>query len=389
MSVQILKGERAQRRELLERIEALLAAKVLVYFLADSPISGARIGEDAPRVMYDHLRRLGHQKRLALYLYSIGGVMETPWKVVTMLREFCDELEVLVPYRAYSAATMIAIGCDKIRMTRKGELGPIDPAFQGIELPASGPKLPDLGVEDVASYLAFIRERAGLRDQSVLGQMVGKLVDALSPPLLGRVERTYSHIRLVANALLKLHRPPLGRRRIKRIAEALIEKIYVHKHGIGWRQARELGLDVELINDTLDDAVWSLFGKYEGPMRLDYSQDVESYFPAGSDDYSAPEMAVACIESAAGLSLFAGTLFARRIRRLPPNPSINVNLSLNLPPSITPAQLPQAVQQAVQQILQQGMQQVQQLIMQQLAQQSPVEGFQGGLRGGLWVSDFS
>lgn len=133
MSVQTLKGERTQRTAAIDRIQSLLDAKVLVYFLADAPVGGARIGEDAPRVIYDHLRRLGYQKRLAVYLYSVGGVMGTPWKLVTMLREFTGELEVLVPYKAYSAATMIAIGCDKIRMTRKGELGPIDPAFQGID----------------------------------------------------------------------------------------------------------------------------------------------------------------------------------------------------------------------------------------------------------------
>jgi ClpP class serine protease len=80
--------------------------------------------------MFEHLRSIGPQKRLALYLYSHGGAMEAPWKIVTMLREFCDELYVIVPYRAQSAATMIAIGADKIHMSKKGELGPIDPALQ-------------------------------------------------------------------------------------------------------------------------------------------------------------------------------------------------------------------------------------------------------------------
>ena len=124
-----LRERRSNRVELIKKIEGKLSAKVLVYFTADSPIVTANIAEDAIRPMFDHMLIMGKQQRIALYLYSLGGQMETPWKLVTMLREFCDELYIVVPYKAYSAATMIAIGTDKICMTSKAELGPIDPAL--------------------------------------------------------------------------------------------------------------------------------------------------------------------------------------------------------------------------------------------------------------------
>ena len=155
-----LRQNRNRRAELIKTIEGKLGAKVLVYFTADSPVVSAMIAEDAILPVFDHLRAIGTQKRLALYLYSPGGQMETPWKLVTTLREFCEELHVVIPYKAYSAATMIAIGTDKIWMTRKAELGPIDPALQVNPLPGkdgSSPRLPDLGVEDIAAYLTFIR----------------------------------------------------------------------------------------------------------------------------------------------------------------------------------------------------------------------------------------
>ena len=158
-----LNENRNKRVNLIKALEEKLHSKLLIYFTADSPIVGGIVSEDAILPMFDHLRAMGKQKRITLYLYSPGGQMETPWKLVTMLREFCDELYVIVPYKAYSAATMIAIGTDKIQMTSKAELGPIDPALQvnplaGKDGPA--PRLPDLGVEDVAAYLTFIRERA-------------------------------------------------------------------------------------------------------------------------------------------------------------------------------------------------------------------------------------
>lgn len=89
--------QRQQRLDLISRMSEFSGAQVLVYFTADSPVMGAQIAEDALRPMFDHLRSMGAQKRLALYLYSGGGAMEAPWKMVTMLREFSENLHVIVP----------------------------------------------------------------------------------------------------------------------------------------------------------------------------------------------------------------------------------------------------------------------------------------------------
>jgi hypothetical protein len=381
-----LREQRETRLQHISKIENEISAPVLVYFTADAPVVGGRIGEDAPRTMYDHLRLIGRQKRLALYLYSQGGVMETPWKIVTMLREFCDELFVLVPYKAYSAATMIAIGADKIYMTNKGELGPIDPSLEApLPVDREGPRLAELGVEDISSYLTFVRERAKLTDQDALAKVVDTLAGYLTPPLLGRIERISSHIRLVARNLLALHKPPLDDRQISAIAEALIEKIYVHGHGIGRIEAAQIGLDVARADGSVGDAMWALYEMYEEPFRLRESRDVEGYFPSGSDLYERDNTAVACIESAKQLDAFVGKVRAQRIRRIPPQPVININFSINIPPNIQAQQLPQAVSNAIQQLLQNAAQQLQTIVTQELARQSPVIGVAASLVGGRWT----
>jgi hypothetical protein len=306
-----------------------------------------------------------------------------------MIREFCDELHVIVPYRAYSAATMIAMGTDKICMTSKAELGPIDPALQVNPLPvkdAGGPRLPDLGVEDIAAYLTFIRDRAKLTDQSAVAGAVNALASHLTPPLLGRLERIYSHIRLVARNLLSLHKPPMDDQKITGIAQALTEKLYVHGHGIGRKAAAEIGLDVELLTGGTEDLVWSLYQEYENLFRLRETRDVESCFPANSDIYERPDTAVACIESAMTLHEFVGKVRAQRLRNIPTNPAINVNFGFNFPAGINPQQLPQQIQQIIQQILQQAAQQLPGMVAQELQKQSPIVGVAAQLIGGLWRS---
>jgi hypothetical protein len=382
-----LRQNRDKRRELIKKIEDKLTAKLLVYFTADAPIVGAMIAEDAILPIFDHLRAIGREKRIALYLYSPGGQMETPWKIVSMLREFCDELQVVVPYKAYSAGTMIAIGADKIQMTVKAELGPIDPALQvnppvGKEAP--GPRLPDLGVEDVAAYLTFIRERAKLTDQAAVSTAIGALASHLTPPLLGRLERIYSHIRLVARNLLALHKPPLDDRQISNITQALTEKMYVHGHGIGRQAAKEIGLDVEFLDADTEDLVWSLYEEYESIFRLRETRDVESYFPPNSDIYEQADSVIACIESPQLLHEFSGRVRAQRLRNVPPNPNININFGFNFPANLNPQQLPQQIQQIIQQILQQAAQQLPGLVAQEIQRQSPPIGAAAQIIGGAW-----
>lgn len=264
---------RAERLTLIQQIEELRKSRVVIYFCGDRHLTPAQIAEDAIRPMYEHLKNLkpfpSSSRKLDFYLYSRDGMMETPWKVITMLREFCDELHVIIPYKAYSAATMLALGADKIWMTDKSELSPIDPALQLRKVPQGQSPffLDEIGVEDVASYVKFLRERVGLTDQAALTGAIGTLAESLTPPLLGRIERIYNHIRLVARKLLALCQPPMEDTRVTAIVEALTEKTYVHGHGIGRKEAKLIGLQVEYMDGEVADAVWNLFKDYEEALQ--------------------------------------------------------------------------------------------------------------------------
>jgi len=241
-----------------------------------------------------------------------------------------------------------------------------------------------LGVEDIAAYLHFVRERAGLTDQGAVSAAVQALAQELTPPLLGRLERIYSHIRLVARNLLNQHKPPLEDNVITSITEALTEKMYVHGHGIGRKEAKGIGLDVDFMDAPSEAIAWSLYEEYESEFRLRDTRDAESYFPANSDIYERPGTSLACIESELLLHEFACKIWAQRIRSVPPNPAINVNLGFNFPANINPQQLPQQMQVVIQQILQQAAQQLPGLVAQELQRQCPVAGLSAKAIGGVW-----
>ncbi|KKT50265.1 MAG: hypothetical protein UW40_C0007G0040 [Parcubacteria group bacterium GW2011_GWF2_44_17] len=92
----------------------------------------ARIAMDVIPIMSRHLQNIGKVEKIDLFLYSSGGDTMVPWRLVSMIREFCDSFAVLVPYKAHSAATMVALGADEIVMTNMGELSPIDPSTSNV-----------------------------------------------------------------------------------------------------------------------------------------------------------------------------------------------------------------------------------------------------------------
>ena len=206
-----------------------------MYFVGDRPLINARIASDSIRWLYDHLQEMNDNQpvdTIDFYLYSLGGNLDTPWPIISVLREYCENLNVLIPYKAFSATTLTSLGADKIYMSRKGELGPIDPQMmqeqKGNGPPGTSPSIRPMSTEDISSYISFVKDKVGITDQNALAALTKSLTDTLTPPTLGQVNRVHSHIRAVARKMLSLVKPAITTSRIQEIIESLTEKTFIH-----------------------------------------------------------------------------------------------------------------------------------------------------------------
>lgn len=385
MEQNITQSPRERRLKLILAIQEARDSRVIAYAIGDRQGAMGQIGEDAVRPMYEHLRALGFEgtSRIDLFLYSRGGGIEVPWRIVSMLREYCQELNVLVPYKAHSAATLIALGADQIVMGKKGELGPIDPILSRVERGEKTVIQEELSVEDVMSYVLFIKERAGLGDQMALSNSIGILAEKLTPWRLGSIYRAHSHIRLIARKLLASRQKPPDEQRVNLIVESLAEKMYFHGHAIGRKEAEEIGLPVTKPNTELEEQMWQLLGAYEDMMKLKYPVDIKGVIPTGLDEHS-EGVILASIESDARLDVFRGDLKFRHVRQMPPQLNLNLNLGLQLPPGLSPEQVPAAAQTLMQQMLQQLQTQIAAIIQTEIRKQAPIQRTEGGLYNAFW-----
>ena len=368
-------------------LEKARESKVIVYCTGDrQPLGAARIAEDAVRPLYDHLVNLDFEsetKKIDLYIYSRGGDVSVPWRIASMVREFCDEFNILIPYKAHSAATLLSLGADNIIMGRKAELGPIDPTLsRSIDVEGTYP-LQEISVEDVNAFLSFIKNRANINDQTALAQLVGVLVEQITPLTLGRVDRQDSHIRLVARKLLTSHNRKMEEEKLQSIIETLTEKIYSHGHAIGRKEAKDIGLPVDSADVKMEELMWTLYLEYEDFLQLNNPIDPETEL-SGLESKTLDNIPIAVIESTEKLHIFRDNIQINKNRQIPPSPQININFNLALPPDIKPNQIPQRAREILQEMNSQIAEQIPQIVQQEIVRQSPIIGFGSRSYGGKW-----
>lgn len=84
--------------------------------------------EDVEALM-EVVHGLNGQEGLDLILHSPGGSPDAAEAVVHYLRSKFNDIRVIVPHAAMSAATMLACAANRITMGKHSSLGPIDPQF--------------------------------------------------------------------------------------------------------------------------------------------------------------------------------------------------------------------------------------------------------------------
>ncbi len=118
------------RIETIKKIQKIRNTHLISYVTSTRNGLEVQMAMDSIRRIYEHLKHLGEREKqpdIDLFLHSNGGDGTVPWRLVTLIREYAQKFSVLVPYRAFSAATLAALGADEVLMHPMGVLGPTDP----------------------------------------------------------------------------------------------------------------------------------------------------------------------------------------------------------------------------------------------------------------------
>lgn len=150
-------AQRAKRIDLLKKMEGHSDPARRVGYLAFlcCESAGASLDSSDIPAIGDALLSIGEVDELNFIVNGPGGDGTVAEKIIELCRSHCQHFRVVVPNRAKSAATIIALGADEIVMGYCSELGPIDaqvPVVVG-------------GVPHYISAQSFIDSKASLKQE--------------------------------------------------------------------------------------------------------------------------------------------------------------------------------------------------------------------------------
>jgi hypothetical protein len=300
-----------ERKRLLQAIGEARNSAALLYVTSDRPGMESQIGNDAFDYFVQHLNIIWKStKRITLILHTAGGDTSAAWRLINLLRIFCEDLEVLIPTRAHSAGTLISLGAKRIVMTKQASLGPIDPSLTGPlspGVPGQPHQRVPVSVEAVQGYIDLAREVLGISDDSALAQVLNNLSAQVHPLVLGQIFRSRNQIRSMAEELLA--DKSLEEGKLRGIVNFLCSESGSHDRTINRREATSLGLNIEQVSAELYPSVNALYEDFCEEMELRKKFDPMMMLGSNAQtDFSCVRVLIESLDGGSTQKLTKGTI---------------------------------------------------------------------------------
>ncbi len=301
-------------QNLIQKIQNKRNSKVITYVTGDRQPFVTKVAEDIIPIFAKHLEKIGKQDKISLFLYTRGGDMITPIRLIKLMRSYAGEIETIIPYRAHSAGTLISIGADKIVMGRLGELSPVDPSTGhpfNPENPLNQKQKMEISVEDLNSYFLLAKEKAGVKDEQMVN-VFEDLTAKIHPLSLGNAYRATRMAKQITEKLLLMHFDKNDdKERIESIVKEITGDICIHGYPITRDEADSLGLNMAEPDAELEKTMWELYENYAEKMELKKKFDPVAIL--GGQEMANFKYSGAFIESA---DLTDSFVFNGKIRRM-------------------------------------------------------------------------
>ena len=257
----------AERVCLYRQIESLRQRPLVAFVTSNRQNAVGMMAGDSIAELIDQLNKIPRsQTAIDLLVISQGGDPAVAWRAMCLIRERFQEVGVLVPNGAFSAATLLCLGANEIVMHPMGNLGPVDPQ---ISRRRNGKEDVKFGYEDVALFLDFIKERVHITDQDQLGAILSKLIDEVGAVAVGTAMRGSMLSQSMGENLLRMHMTSEAEgAKAQVIAETLNRKFYHHGHAVGRAEAKKIGLKVADAPEELESLMWGVWEDIEREARM-------------------------------------------------------------------------------------------------------------------------
>jgi hypothetical protein len=211
--------------------------------------------------------------------------------MVHLLRQYVKRLTVLVPQECESAATMLALGADKILMGPLAQLSAVDTALTHDLSPIDSRDNNRVSVSQDELYRVVQLYRRQSRGKG--SNPYEALFAYVHPLVIGAVDRVSALSTKLCLEILSYHLKDI--RKAKKISNILNSGYPSHSYPITLREARRIGLKAEPLDETINALLFELNEIYAEMGQRAYTD---------FDERSAHDNSILNILEAKGLQIF-------------------------------------------------------------------------------------
>ena len=259
------------RVKLYQKIEEIRQRPLVLYVTSSRQNASGQMASDViPQLTKQLFAIPAEHESIDLLIVSNGGDPIVSWRMISMIRERFKKVGILLPYAAYSAATLLALGCDEIVMHPFSNLGPVDPQLTYQRRNPGNPagqetEVIQFGSEDLRNFLEFVRTDVGISDQEQLERAFELVCKDIGSIPIGVAKRSSQLALSMGEKLLSMHLGDSSSARA--IAEALNRSFYHHGYPLGMNEAKKIGLPVNPPPAELEQPLWGIWQDLETEMK--------------------------------------------------------------------------------------------------------------------------
>lgn len=223
--------------------------------------------------LYEILSRVGSVGELMMFIKSQGGTGTASLRIVHLLRDHAKTLTAVVPLQCESAATMIAIGADRIEMGPLAFLTAVDTSITHDLSPTDVDNDRVSVSQDELARIVNLWRRESRGDKE---NPYHAMFSHVHPLVIGAVDRASSLSIKLCREILSYHMK--DQRRARKIAMALNSSYPAHSYPITLKEARRIGLPAEALAPPINEMLIELNELYsEMGQRALTDYDEENY----------------------------------------------------------------------------------------------------------------
>jgi Serine dehydrogenase proteinase len=195
---------------------------------------------------------------VALVIDSPGGYAKCAYQIASLLRRRCGRFVAVVPQYAKSAATLLALGADRIILGEDAELGPLDAQYMdpaseeirsALDEVQSLERLFAASLDAIDQAMQLVVNRTGKKVENVLAPVM-HFVSEMMAPLFQKIDTVqYSQksrvLKVAEEYATRLLMPQYPPNTAKRMARHLVERYPEHGFVIDGAEAATFGLRTE------------------------------------------------------------------------------------------------------------------------------------------------